>query len=422
MKLSVVAVSVVVICILIAGCATQYGQLTKSAQQSYAAMHYDDAIKNCAAALKLNPGYAAAQTLIQDAYRATIIQHESNVAEGKASASKFKWDEVVQNYEALMEVTLIVRSLPTLTDAKTKVPITFEIKDYTSQSAEARSNAAEAHYSEGIRLSADTNIDIQKKAAKEFKSAMTFVPEYKNSSELYDNCRKAGIKRIAVVPFEDKSGKPGKYGALSETIVDDIITKVMGDPDATEFLEIISRDQLDKVLREQKRSMSGEFDQNNSTELGKLLNVHEIVTGKITQIIFNPAQTVNHNQQDKQSVVVGEEPYTDKNGKSKTRSVWGDVFANVTIYSKTSSAKITGSFQIIDIQTGKVLTSESFIGNKEFAAEWGRYQGDERALSRQSKSLCSQSETPAPVEEEMVSGAGKNLSSLLADKFIAHVK
>ena len=107
---------------------------------------------------------------------------------------------------------------------KTKQRLVFNIKDYTPQLNEASEKAAEVHYQEGILIAASGNdVDTQKMAAKEFKKAADYVPGYKDSSIRYEESRRAGVKKMAILPFEDKTGKAHLYGALSERITDDII-------------------------------------------------------------------------------------------------------------------------------------------------------------------------------------------------------
>ena len=171
---------------------------------------------------------------------------------------------------------------------------------------------------------------------------------------------------MAIIPFADKSGKAGKYGALSEMITDNIISRVMNDPSATEFLEIISRDQLEQVVKEQKLELSGIIDEKTVSEIGKILGLHEILTGEITEIIYTPVRTISRNIRQKQNVVVREEEYKDSKGKTHTKDIYGDVYANVKIYTKTTGAKIVGSYKIIDVKTAKLKTSRSFSGVSNF--------------------------------------------------------
>jgi len=320
----------------------------------------------------------------------------------------------VTEYEALIKLNKTIKELPTLRVKKTNEEIKFKTTDYSHNLSEAKTKAAEVHYQEGVQLSEKEGIDIQKQAAKEFKAAMVFISEYKDASTLYERARTAGIKRMAIIPFEDKSGKGRKYGDLPGMIVDDIVSDVMNDPSAMEFLEIISRDQLELVMQEQALGQTGILDEKSAVELARILGVHEILTGKITQIIYTPSNTVSKNVRQERKVVVGEEKYKDKKGKTRTRNVYGNVNATATIYTRTTSAKIAGSYKMIDVKTAKLKKSESFTGNSNFKHEWATFRGDERALDRDVSRLASESEKPEPVEEEMVNGAAKNLARSLS--------
>ena len=408
--LLVIAVTLSLIC----GCATfmEYGKLEKSARGNYGRGSYDLAVSDCAAALKLNPDYAKAQALIKDAFRMAVDAHESRIRELDRSSGKFRWDAVVSEYEALIELDQTVKSLPTLTDKETGEAMEFGMADYTQDLATARINAAEAHYQEGLNLSQNDDVDSHKQAAKEFKAACGFCPGYKDAEELYETERQAGVKRIAIIPFEDKTGKEGKYGSLSDIIVDDVVSDIMRDPDSMEFLEIISRDQLTQVLQEQDLGQSGIVDSQTAADIGKVLGVHEIVTGKISQIIYIPPATVTRNVSREKEVATGTENYTDSDGKVKQRTVYGKVKATVYIHTRTASASISGSYAIVEAKTARLKKSESFSQRDEFRCQWAKFSGDERALMYDDKKYGP--EIPAPVEVEMVNQAAKKLSASLA--------
>ncbi|MCK9417909.1 MAG: CsgG/HfaB family protein [Nitrospirae bacterium] len=401
---------------VVTGCASfmEYGKLEKSARESYEAKNYDTAVFTVVKSLKLDPTYDKSQALIKEAYPKAVDVHESRIQELSAGSAKFKWDEVVQEYNALTSIHQAIKSLPPLAEGKTKETIKFDLKNYSDNFAKAKSSAAEAHYQEGLRLSKNDEVDVQKQAAKEFKAAGQFVAGYKDAQELYEKCRKSGIKRIAIIPFEDKSGKGGKYGAVAETVLDQIVSDVMNDQSAMEFLEVISRDQMEQVMQEQKLGMTGLLDEQTAVKVGKILGVHEILTGKITSIAYTPERTTQKNVREKESVVVGEQKYTDNKGREQTKNIYGDVFATVTIYSRSAGASIAGSYKLIEVKTAKLKKSDSFIGKEDFSCEWAAFTGDEKALSSSSSALARKSEMVAPSEEEMVSKAEKNLSLSLA--------
>ncbi len=135
-------------------------------------------------------------------------------------------------------------------------------------------------------------------------------------------------------------------------------------------------------------------------EIGALLGVHEIITGKITQIIYSPIQTVSRDYLESASVVDKTEKYKGKDGKTKTRNIYADVEARVKHYTSSTQAVIKGSYEIVDVRTAKLIKSEAFEGKYDFTTEWATFEGDERALKSATSTLVRQGETIAPVAEE----------------------
>ncbi len=224
----------------------------------------------------------------------------------------------------------------------------------------------------------------------------------------------AGIKRMAIIPFEDKSGKGRQYGSVADAIVDGLVSDVMNDSAATEFLEIVSRDQLSQVVSEQKLAMSGLVEVGTAVEVGGILGVHEILTGQITQISITPEHTAPRSIQEKGQVAVGTERYQDRDGKIKERTVWREVYATVTFYKRTAGASISGSYKIVDVKTAKVKDTQQFRGDFTFQCEWETYSGHEQALSRESKMMIARQEQRAPVDEEMVALAMRKFVTALS--------
>jgi len=524
----------------------RYVNFAHSGQNRYRAGDFDGATYDAAASLVNNPGYVPAQNLLQDAFRAAGNRHNDRIRELTASAAQFKWDDIVNEYRALWNLNRTVRDLPSLPNRT--LPggfLVVPVQDYDLALGEATRNAAQGHYDAGAALAASSDeVDVQKRAALEFQTALGFVPGFKDAQARFDACKRAGTRRLAIIPFEDKSGTgatpspwesklnatlvngaptssgakvvapstapgqpavapktslvngvpmssdanviapstapgqppavskssptngssaspdasviapstapaqapvvpkpfpvtsapmptgakaiapsnpPGQspvvpkspFGDLTDRITDDIVSQVMNDPQATQFLQIISRDRLEQVMREQQFEASGLVDQTTAVRLGVLLGAHDILTGRITQILYTPEKTVSRQAQQQATVVLRTETYKDSAGNDQQRNIEGQVTALVTIYDKTSSLSMAGSYSIVNVQTAAVEKTESFETRKDFAGEWATYTGDKRALGDYA-GLCDRSELLAPTEAELVSQAATDLSHSLA--------
>jgi curli biogenesis system outer membrane secretion channel CsgG len=243
--------------------------------------------------------------------------------------------------------------------------------------------------------------------------ALGFVAGYRDASQKYEEMRQAAILRMAMMPFEDKTGTRRKYGSVSEVIMDDVISAILRDNSATEFLELISRERLEEVIEEQALSQSGIIDESMAVEVGKILGVTEILSGKITQIIVSPSETTRDVRREKSKVVIRHEKYVDDEGKEKVRKIYGEVEAKVIIFKRSTSARIRGSYNIVDVMTARILKSDSFEESSTSNVKWATFSGDERAISWNTRQLSKKGEQRVPVEGEMVNMAARKISTSL---------
>jgi len=410
-----ISVTLSLMSILIAGCAalTAHGSAMLEGRSAFNNGNYDHAVVKAAESLMIKPEYEPAKTLIEKAFRSSNEQHRTKLDQLDVSEAKFKWDDVVTVYKALIMTHSAVSKLPSITMASGEV-INLETEDFTKNLAEATKKAAEGHYNEGIKLGKSDDIALKKQSAKEFKLAGDFIPGYRDSAELYEEMRKDAILRMAVF-FEDRSQTYGGYGPVSLTVMDDVVSSILNDQSATEFLELMTRDQLNRVIQEQALSQTGMINELSAIEAGKILGINQILTGRITQIIYTIPQLTDNTRKVTRKVVTGEEEYTDKDGNKKTRKVRSEVSASFTTFSKRTSATIHGSYNIIDVETSKILRSNTFKESSSSRVEWGTFTGDARALSWLDKRLAAKGEQPVPNAQIMVSQAATKLANSLAN-------
>ncbi len=407
----------------VAGCVGKHGKLMESAQASYRVNDYEAALRDAVIALKHKPDYEKAQNFAPTFFKAAVETRQNKIKSLQASASKFRWDGLVAEYKGLIEINRLVKSLPPLIHKKTKQRITFETSDYSTPLRQASENAAETHYREGVRLAKlGSDVETQKRAAKEFRKASEFVPGYKDADHRYEQARSAGVKRMAIFTFEDRSGKAQAYGGLLDTITDDIIMSVINNEDATEFLDIISREEIEAIMAEQNLGFFERFDNKTVTGIGQIAGVHELVIGKITRLTYAPARIKSKPISRKRTLQIPTGKYVDEKGRTRTRYTDKKISATFTHYTVESSVILTGSYQILDVKTAKVNKFEKFTVKHDFSAEWGSYRGDGDALEKVDKQLISRGEQEAPLEENMVFEAGEKLSAELSAKLIAYAR
>jgi TolB-like protein len=97
------------------------------------------------------------------------------------------------------------------------------------------------------------------------------------SKQISDGLTENQKRTIAVVEFGDLEGRVANFGRF---IAEELITRLY----QTKKFTVIERQLLNKVVAEQKLSLTGVIDQTSAQKLGKLLGVDAIASGTVTDL------------------------------------------------------------------------------------------------------------------------------------------
>jgi len=89
----------------------------------------------------------------------------------------------------------------------------------------------------------------------------------------------AQVKRVAIVDFEISSTNT-KYNGLGKAMSDMLITDMKNNVSSSKAV-FIERNQINKVLSEQKFQKGANVDQKSTVAVGKILGVNYMLTGSI---------------------------------------------------------------------------------------------------------------------------------------------
>ncbi|MDD4687721.1 MAG: CsgG/HfaB family protein [Candidatus Cloacimonetes bacterium] len=373
---------------------------------------YESAAYFAIESLKLKPDYLKAQTSLKQAYPQAVLSRLERVNRLKESNDDYKWEKIHLEYNALNKLNKAVEALFPLINPENGLAIRFDVMDVSAEIAEASELAADLYYHKALhqsRISIDK--ESQQEAAKLFKKAMSFVPNYLDSAQRYQAARQKAVMRIAILPFEDISGNNRSYGALTNILSDLIISNLLQQNNALEYTEFITRDRIDVLMKEQQLGVSGMIDENSAANIGHLLGANSILTGKILQISYNKPRTVQTSITET-SVVADRE---------KDEEI--EISCSITKYTKTASLQILASYTLVDVSTGKILSHNSFNPSYKFQESWGaKLGGDERALTTEQKKLISKEEILAPSASEMTNMVLEMLSTEIVEHLIGYLE
>lgn len=100
------------------------------------------------------------------------------------------------------------------------------------------------------------------------------------AKQIADNLTENQKHTIAVVEFSDLKGSVSNFGRF---VSEELITRLY----QTRKFKVIERQQLNKIIAEQKLSLSGVVDPSTAQKLGRVLGVDSIVFGSISDLVRN---------------------------------------------------------------------------------------------------------------------------------------
>ncbi|GJQ21408.1 MAG: hypothetical protein HBSIN02_17630 [Bacteroidia bacterium] len=366
---------------LLGGCSPASWRM---AERAYNAGDIVSAVAYAVQTLRENPGYADALDFLA---RELPVAYESFATRAQRAERAGDWDTAFALYEDITAMSDAVGSLPSQRHEDTGQIVQLPTRVVDDELRNARLQAAEQHYAAGLRMEEQ---QMAKDAAKEFSRTLEYLPDYKDARQKYEVNRKAAVMRIAVMPFDNLSGKQW-YGAIGTIVADRIISAAMERPENMEFMEFVTREKVDELIRELKFGRTEFVDPASAAQIGKLLGIHAFVFGKITSIVTDYPPDIVETYKEENEISQGRD-------KPKKK-----VSATVTVVTRRAIGKLTSSYQIVDVERGTIVQSGTVPRTETVEIRFGRYRGDEQALSYRSRQLCSVSEAYPPPDDEMVS-------------------
>ena len=390
----------------------------QTAKKLYKKHHYYQAALHASKSLKMNSKNMRVLKLFEKSYLLAVKQQKSNIIDLEGVKDNSKWPKLYYAYDRLQNLSDEVTSLKPIVESENinapaflRYKMDLTTQDYNMELKKISPLAADYEYKKGLEHRKKKDKENQKIAAKAFRSAQQFMPNYKNSKALYDETRSAALLTLLILPIEGNKN-------LVNYIRDQIMMIQTNKP--MEFLQIITRDQLSSTLIEQQLQLSGMVDDNQIIEMGKLAAANQILSASIITT-HRPSETIiTENIKQEKKVVVRLKKYVDENGKEREKKIKEDVYATVVHYRKGAEAKLRLTYRITDVKNGLSVNSGIVKTESKFFHEWATFTGDKRALSSQYSRLVSQKEKFAPSKSELVMQAAETLPNKLMEKILNH--
>ena len=355
----------------------------KSASKLYQKGNYDEAVQVAVKKLQKDPNDPKLKSVVQDAYRYAVTDHENRIRNYSSMDNEMKWEWMYNEYSALQN----------LHNTIFKAPSVYELvrpKDYSSDINENAAKASDIHYNRGIQLMNNNDKQSAKNAYHEFKAAISFKPGDANIQRRINEAYDAALTNVAIVPINNYGFQYATYNYQLQNFDKDIV-------------------------RTLQYNTGNEFVKFYSTWETQRLNIvpDEIVELHFTQINIGSIKDNYSTKEVIRDVVVKETVY-------KADSVikqYAKVKANITTTKRTMSSQGNLSINIRDSK-GKWLWSDNVVGNSSWSTEFSSYNGDERALSDEDKLLLNKVQDTPPREEDIM----KCIQESIYSDFVSRIR
>ena len=275
--------------------------------------------------------------------------------------------------------------------------------------------AAKMHYEKGTHLAKKNQKQANKEAAKHFKWAYEYIPNYRDAWKKYADLKKLAVTRMGFTAF--KSG--GDFSQMGDLIINSVLKKFITDAEQFEFFEVLDRTQMNALMLEHGLRESEIMDPSDAPNFGKLLGADVLCVGSIDRADVDRQMAQPYLQEFTERVVVGKEKYLNKNGEERTRSIKDDVSATAQMNQKFSNAVLSVTYKIFDIATGTLLDLGEVNGEYEWDYIWmSSFQGDKRAIPEEMPIT----ELRFPTQYEMMQPANEFAAQALYQKISSYVR
>jgi len=341
----------------------------KSAKKMYEKGNYDQAVELAAKKLQKKPNDAATLTILENAYRFAVDDHESRIRNNSNSSNELKWEWNYQEYLQLQRLYEAIRRSPSVYDI-------VKPTDYSSYVTMYQEEAGNARYERGMALMENNDKNSFRQAYYEFQKALNLMPGDLVIKEKMDEAYANAVTNVIVLPVARAGFQYSvSNGRNNYSDFDYNIMRYLNNNNNRAFLRYYSPTQANSLNLRTDEVVELRFanidpgrynDQRTSYEVTKQVVVKETV--------IKPDSVVKE---------------------------YATVKARITKTRRTLHAD--GLLQVVFRGSdNKRLWSDAYRGEYNWVSEFANFTGDARALSEADKKLVEQREQFPPHDEDII--------------------
>lgn len=337
-----------------------------SGKKAYERGDYYEAVMLSVSRLRQNPDHTKSKEALKNSYPLAVEWLQTDANNQIASNSPSKWRNAIASYDKLNQMYESIRQAPGA------LKVIRDPKSYYAEIGPLKEKAAEESYNAGIDALMKGTRDDAKRAYFNFADAQSFVPGYKDVVEYLDKSKFEATLKVVV----EQVAVPARYSLSGDFFQDKVEEYLYQNYPDRGFIKFYTPEEAKNV---------------NLPKVDQYLRIQfdDFSVGNTT--INEKEETVKRD-----SVKVGEAKID-----GKTVPVYNTVSAKLITTRKEVVSRGLLSMIVVDGKSNGVLTHKKFNGEYSWVSTWGRFNGDERALTDQQLAMCKRREQQPPVAQDL---------------------
>ncbi|MEI7502580.1 MAG: hypothetical protein WCJ61_04795 [Paludibacter sp.] len=315
--------------------------------------------------LRSSPKSETSQTVLTNSYPLALKMAEREIANAQAANQQDKFDVLVSQYERVNQLANEIYRCPKANE------LIATPKEYITELADAKNDAAEQNYALGLKAYDLDNIEQARVAYNYFLKANQYVNGYKDVVRKINEARYEATLRVVV----QKPLTSANYQYSADFFYTNLVSE-MSQNAQNRFVRFYTQDE---ALQDNMRNPHQYI----------VLNFEDFTVG-------NSKETVKSIDVKRDSVVVGQVQV-----EGKSYNAYSTVTAQLNTFKREISSRGILSLRIVDAISNRIIQQRNFSGVYIWSTSWSTFKGDDRALNKEQKELCNKQAQIPPQQQDL---------------------
>lgn len=355
-----VYVALIILSLISAACSSGEKALQKG--------NYYNAVLKSVDRLRSNPNKTKAQRTLLESYPLAVNWYKREINAILNSPDPLKHTKSVGQYQILNRMYQEINRCPAA------LRLLSNVQSFRAEENMAKQLAAPECYQAGIRDLAKGSRDDAKRAFKHFTKANQFVPNFK---DVHEKMQEAEYLATLKVIIEHIPVGSAKYKLSAEFF----------------------QNQVNQYIIHNIKRQFVRFYTPKQAEMEGLEYPDQVIAMRFVDFVVGETHDTNIEKKviSADSVEVGSTKL--KNGE--TIKVFNKVKAKLHIHKREVISKGLLSLQIEDFANKRIVKNQQLGGEYVWFNEWGHFNGDERALTKEELEICDREPVLPPARQDL---------------------